>query len=89
MAWLLTRSEAPPPRKELMGTLLVIMIITLGLALRTAAVSRHPRAAGSVNRDESEIVDTYARMSLLVLFCLLGLLALGLMYGNVLRGPEG
>jgi hypothetical protein len=68
-----------------MGTLLVILIVTLGLALRAASVSRHVRLAGPEADDVVGAIDAYARASLLVLLCLLGLLALGLMYGNVLR----
>ena len=87
MARLLTRSEASPP-KGLMGTLLVILIVTLGLALRAASVSRRVSLARSEADDVVGAIDVYARTSLLVLLCLLGLLALGLMYGNVLRaGP--
>jgi hypothetical protein len=67
-----------------MGILFVIMFITLGLALRAAAVSRRASLAGSETSDVTGIVDAYARMSLLVLFCLVGLFSLGLLYGNVL-----
>jgi hypothetical protein len=66
-----------------MGVLLIIMFATLGLGLRYAA-SRRTRVAGSETSDETAIIETYARTSLLVLLCLLGLLALGLTYGNVL-----
>jgi hypothetical protein len=72
-----------------MGTLLVIVIITLGLALRAASVSRRAGLAGSETADEVGVVDACARTSLLVLLCLLGLLALGLMYGNVLGAGSG
>lgn len=71
-----------------MGILLVIMLATVGLAIRAAAVSR-AGVAGSEYSDDTGIVDTYARTSLLVLLCLLGLLALGLMYGNVLGAGAG
>jgi len=70
-----------------MGTLVVILIVTVGLALRAASVSRHATVAGSETDDA--VVDAYARTSLLVLLCLLGLLALGLMYGNVLGAASG
>ncbi len=72
-----------------MGILLVIVIITLGLALRAASVSRRASLAGSETVDEVGVVDVYARTSLLVLLCLLGLLALGLTYGNVLGAGSG
>lgn len=84
MAWLLTRSEAPPPKSS-MWTLFVILIVTLGLGLRAASVSRRVSLAGSEADDVVGVIDAYARTSLLVLLCLLGLLALGLMYGSVLR----
>ena len=88
MAWLLTRSEASPP-KDSMGTLLVILIVTLGLALRAASVSRRVSLARSEADDVVGAIDAYARTSLLVLLCLFGLLALGLMYGNVLGARAG
>ena len=71
-----------------MGTLLVILIVTFGLAVRAANVKRRPRLAGSLV-DEVGVIDAYARTSLLVLLCLLGLLVLGLMYGTVLRTGPG
>jgi hypothetical protein len=72
-----------------MGILLAIMFVTLGLALRTGAVSRRASVAGSDAGDDTGLVDTYARTSMLVLLCLLGLFALGLMYGNVLGAGAG
>jgi hypothetical protein len=69
-----------------MEFLLVIMFVTLGLALRAVAVSRRASLAGSETSDVTGVVDAYARMSLLVLFCLVGLFSLGLAYGNVLGG---
>ena len=68
-----------------MGVLLIIMFAILGLGLRANAASRRARVAGSEGSEETAaIIDSYARTSLLVLLCLLGLLALGLTYGNVL-----
>jgi hypothetical protein len=72
-----------------MGVLLIIMFSTLGLGLRATAASRRARVAGAETSDETAIIDSYARTSLLVLLCLLGLLALGLMYGNVLGARPG
>jgi hypothetical protein len=72
-----------------MGTLFVILIVTLGLALRAASVSRRVSVAGSKADDVVGAIDAYARMSLLVLLCLVGLLALGLTYGNVLGAQAG
>jgi hypothetical protein len=68
-----------------MGVLLIIMFASLGLGLRANAASRHARVSGSEGSEEiAAMIDSYARTSLLVLLCLLGLLALGLSYGNVL-----
>jgi hypothetical protein len=72
--------------KNLMGILLVIMFITLGLAVRAATVNRRASLAGSETSDVTGVVDAYARTSLLVLVCLVGLFSLGLVYGNVLGG---
>lgn len=87
MAWSLTRSASTPPKK--MGILLVIMFVTVGLALRAASVSRRASLAGSGIGDESGLVDSYARASLVVVLCLMGLFALGLVYGNVLGAGAG
>jgi hypothetical protein len=72
-----------------MGILLVIMLITLGLALRTAAVSRRAILRSAETYDDPGLVDAFARTSFLVLFSLFGLLALGMMYGNVLGAGAG
>jgi len=72
-----------------MATLLIIMAVTLGLAVRAAAVGRRASPAGSEAGDDIGVIDAYARASLLVLICLLGLLALGLIYGNVLGAGAG
>lgn len=67
-----------------MGILLAIMVITLGLAVRAASVNRRARLAGSEASDATGFIDAYARATLLVLLCLVGLFSLGLIYGNVL-----
>lgn len=67
-----------------MEILLVIMFVTIGLALRAGAVGRRASLVRFETSDENSLLESYARTSLLVLFCLLGLFALGLMYGNVL-----
>ena len=72
-----------------MGILFVIMLVTLALALRAGAMGRRASLAGSEGGDEVGLIDTYARTSLLVLLCLLGLFSLGLMYGTVLGGGRG
>jgi hypothetical protein len=81
MARPLTRSASTPFQ---MGALFAILVITLGLAFRAGAASRRLSVAGSDRGDETGLVDEYARTSLLVLLCLLGLFALGMAYGNVL-----
>ena len=63
-----------------MGALLFILLMTTGLALRaglfvTPWTARMPCDTG--------LFDACARTLVLVLLCLLGLLALGVMYGNV------
>jgi hypothetical protein len=83
MARSLTRSAiTPPTRRHLMGILLVILLVTLGLAMRAAAVQRQTSLSGSETIDDPGLVDCFARTSLLVLFCLVALFALGLMYGS-------
>jgi hypothetical protein len=82
---MLTRS-APAPLEIPMGSLLGIMFVMLGLALRAATVSRRASLVGSERSDVNGFVDAYARTSLLVLLCLVALFALGLFYGNVLGG---
>jgi len=67
-----------------MAALLVILFATLGLAVRAARYSRQWSAADSEPAHETGFVDTCARTFVLVLLSLLGLLALGVMYGNVL-----
>jgi hypothetical protein len=91
MAWSLTRSAiTPPTRRHLMGILLVIVLVNLGLALRAVAVNRRTSLAGSETSDDpAGVVDSYARTSLLVLFCLVALFALGRTYGNVLGAGAG
>jgi len=71
-----------------MAALLIILIVTIGLAVRAGVYSRalspadseSPRAAGLA----TSLIDTCARTFVLVLLSLLGLFALGVMYGNVL-----
>jgi hypothetical protein len=67
-----------------MTVLLAILGTTLALAWRARVVQRCWNPAQGEHRDESGLVDACARASLLVLMSLLGLLALGVMYGNVL-----
>jgi hypothetical protein len=72
-----------------MAALLVILFATVGLAVRAATSTRRwsaadSEAAGDAELDKSGLMDTCARTFVLVLLSLLGLLALGVMYGNVL-----
>ncbi|TMG29649.1 MAG: hypothetical protein E6H95_05290 [Chloroflexi bacterium] len=68
-----------------MAVLLIILGVTIGLAIRAGLYRRRWNVADSDTSQESWLVDTYARTFVLVLLSLLGLLALGLMYGNVGR----
>jgi len=67
-----------------MPILLSILMVTLGLAWRSGLVQRCLRPVNAENGDESGLIDACARASVLVLMSLLGLFALGVMYGNVL-----
>ena len=68
-----------------MAILLVILVLTLGLAWRAQVVQRCWKPADAENGDDSDgLVDACARASVLVLMSLLGLLVLGVMYGNVM-----
>ena len=69
-----------------MGVLLIILLVTVGLAVRAGLYARRWTLADSDAEpgDEPWLIDTCARTFLLVLLSLLGLLALGVMYGNVL-----
>ena len=67
-----------------MAALLIILLATIGLGVRAAAYGRQWSPADSEPANETGFVDTFARTLVLVLLSLLGLLALGVMYGNVL-----
>jgi hypothetical protein len=67
-----------------MAALLMILFATVGLAIRAVIYSRLWNAADSESAPETGFTDTCARTFILVLLSLLGLLALGMMYGNVL-----
>jgi len=67
-----------------MAVLLIILIATIGLSVRAGLYGRRWNIADSDSTEESWLVDTCVRTSVLVLLSLLGLLALGVMYGNVL-----
>ena len=67
-----------------MAALLIILLVTIGLSVRAGLYGRRWNVAESETHDEVAPVDTYVRTFILVLLSLLGLLALGLTYGNVL-----
>jgi ABC-type Fe3+ transport system permease subunit len=67
-----------------MAVLLIILIVTVGLAARAGVWSRRWSQAGSQNIEDTGLLDTCARTFALVLMSLIGLFALGVTYGNVL-----
>ena len=67
-----------------MAALLIILVVTMGLAFRARTYSRMWSPTESESAPESGFADTCARTFILVLISLVGLLALGIMYGNVL-----
>jgi hypothetical protein len=70
-----------------MTALLIILLATIGLSVRAGVYGRRWNIAESETRDDVGPFDTYARTFILVLLSLLGLFALGVMYGNVLGHP--
>jgi hypothetical protein len=69
------------------AALLIILLATIGLAVRAVAYRRRWSVADSEHPDtdtDTGFIDTCARTFILVLLSLLGLMALGMMYGNVL-----
>jgi len=67
-----------------MGILLVILSLTIGLAWRAGVGPLRWRRAAEERNAADEVTDACARASVLVLVALIGLLALGMSYGNVL-----
>lgn len=67
-----------------MAVLWIILFVTIGLAVRVGAYSRALSPAESETSTDTGLLDTCARTFVLVLLSLVGLLALGVMYGNVL-----
>ncbi|HET9780358.1 MAG TPA: hypothetical protein VFR33_01150 [Candidatus Dormibacteraeota bacterium] len=69
-----------------MVVLLIVLILTIGLSVRAGLYRQRLGVAESDQdaSDQSWLVDACARTFVLVLLSLLGLLALGVMYGNVL-----
>lgn len=83
MARTLPRSASEPLLTS-MTILLAILALTLALAWRARVLQRWWNPAEADVRDENGLVDACTRASLLVLMSLIGLFALGVMYGNVL-----
>ena len=67
-----------------MAVLLIILLTTVGLSVRAGLYRRSWRVAESDASQDSWLIEACARTFVLVLLSLLGLLALGVMYGNVL-----
>lgn len=67
-----------------MAALWIIVFVTIGLAVRVGTYGREWSPAESEPASEVGLLDTCARTFVLVLLSLMGLLALGVMYGNVL-----
>ena len=78
-----TRS-AFTPSTAAMEVLLIILVVTIGLSIRAGLYGRCWGIADSQTTEESWLADTCARTLLLVLMSLVGLLLLGVTYGNVL-----
>lgn len=67
-----------------MAVLLIILLLTIGLSVRAVLYGRAWNVVDSDGTEDSRLIDTCARSFIVVLLSLLGLLALGVMYGNVL-----
>lgn len=72
-----------------MAALFIILLASVGLFVR-ARVHRRLWSVNDVEAgDETGLVETCARAFVLVLISLVGLLALGVLYGNVLGPAAG
>lgn len=69
-----------------MGVLLIVLLIVVALSVRAGLYGRRWTVADAEGEagEDSWLVDACARTFVLVLLSLLGLLALGMAYGNVL-----
>jgi hypothetical protein len=65
-----------------MAVLMIVLVLVIGLAVRAGVYGRRWNVVDSETQDA--FVETCARAFVLVLLSLIGLLALGMMYGNVL-----
>jgi len=72
-----------------MQVLFIVLLATLALSLRAGLYGRRWKIADSESTEDSWLMDACARTFVLVLLSLLGLLALGLTYGNVLGAHAG
>ena len=88
VARMLTRSASAPFFLVDMTALLIILLVTIGLSVRAGLFGRRWNVADSDTQEDFTPADTYARTFILVLLSLLGLFALGMMYGNVLGHPS-
>jgi len=70
-----------------MAALMIVLVIVIGLSIRAGLFGGHWNVEESEMQDA--FIDNCARTFVLVLLSLLGLLALGMMYGNVLGGAHG
>lgn len=71
-----------------MAVFLIILLVTVALSVRAGLYGRRWNIADSDSTEESWLVDACARAFVLVLLSLLGLLVLGVMYGNVLGAVQ-
>jgi len=72
-----------------MAILLIVVLVTIGLATRAGVLGRRWSAGDSETVDDTGLIDNCARSFTLVLMSLVGLFALGITYGNVLSaGPR-
>lgn len=89
MARTLTRSASAPSTKGyVMAVLLIILLVTVALSVRAGLYGRRWNVADSNSTEESWLMDACARAFVLVLLSLVGLLVLGVMYGNVLGAAQ-
>jgi len=72
-----------------MAILLIVVLVTIGLATRAGVLGRRWSVPESETVDDTGLLDNCARSFTLVLMSLVGLFALGITYGNVLSaGPR-
>lgn len=74
-----------------MVVLLIVLVLTIALSVRAGLYRRRLGVADSDgdSSEDSWLIDACARSFVLVLLSLMGLLALGVMYGNVLGAVHG